>query len=308
MFPALIEWSYWTINISLISSLVALLILLYRKFGRYNPIINAILWLILSIRLVIPASYVTSFSIVRFYKLLGINITSTQGLNPFYFSNIISQAVNYHPITFKSNLILMFFQIISILWILGVIAILGSYIMSTINHRKLIKHSKFLGVFHDLMVYENIEISGPFLFGIFRPSVFLPEHFEMDYFDLVIRHEKAHQVNFDNLKRLFGLMVCSIHWFNPLVWMCFNRFSEDLEIEADRKAIRWIGKENQKKYLETVVLFNQNRGLQLDSGFSEHPLIRRIKTQLEYKPNRMYTVWALIIVVFISYFVLLANL
>jgi hypothetical protein len=104
MFPALIEWSYWTINISLISSLVALIILLYRKIGRYNPIINALLWLILSIRLVIPASYVTSFSIVRFYKLLGITITSTQGLNPFYFSNIISQAVDYHPITFKSNL------------------------------------------------------------------------------------------------------------------------------------------------------------------------------------------------------------
>jgi len=119
MFPALIEWSYWTINISLISSLVALLILLYRKFSRYNQIINAILWLILSIRLVIPASYVTSFSIVRFYKLLGINITSTQGLDPFYFSNIISQAVNYQPLPFNSNLILMFFMVISIPWILG---------------------------------------------------------------------------------------------------------------------------------------------------------------------------------------------
>lgn len=308
MLSILVEWSYWTINISLISSLVAVLILLYRKVAKYNPFINMLLWFVLAIRLVIPASYVTSFSIVSFYKLLGINITSTQGLNPFYFSNVISQAASYHPLTFKSALILVIIQIISVLWISGVIVILSSFVISTLHHRKLIKQSKHLGVISGLNVYESREVTSPFLFGILKPSVLIPLNFKKDHFELVIQHELAHWKNLDNLKKLLGLIVCSIHWFNPLVWFCFKRFSEDMEIEADRKAIGWIGKENQKKYLETLVLLNQQKGTLIESGFSDHPLIRRIKIQLEYRPNIMYTLWGLSITLLVAYFVLLANL
>ncbi|KAF0227287.1 MAG: hypothetical protein FD133_1774 [Erysipelotrichaceae bacterium] len=308
MLVMLVEWSYWTINISLISSLVAVLILLYRKFSRYNPIINNLLWFVLAVRLLIPASYVTSFSIISFYKLLGINITSTQGLNPFYFSNVISQVLDYHPLTFKSNLILVIFKIVSLLWIAGTIGILGSYVISTLNLRKLIKHSKYLGILSGLNVYENSKVASPFLFGLFKPVVLLPKEFNNDYIEAVIQHEKAHWANFDNPKRLLGLIVCSIHWFNPLVWICFKLFMEDMEIEADRKAIDWIGNQNQKKYFETVVFLYQDVGHQLGSGFSDHPLFRRIKTQLNYKPSIMYTFWAVCILIFVSYFVLLANL
>jgi beta-lactamase regulating signal transducer with metallopeptidase domain len=303
-----VEWSYWTINISLISSLVAILILFYRKVAKYNPFINMFLWSVLAIRFVIPASYVTSFSIVSFYRLLGINITSTQGLNPFYFSNVISQAISYHPLTFKSALILVIFQIIAVLWISGIMLLLGSFFISTLHHRKLIKRSKHLGIIRGLNVYESNKVASPFLFGIFKPVVFIPLNFKRDHFELVIQHELAHQKNQDNLKKLLGLIVCSIHWFNPLVWFCFKRFSEDMEIEADRKAIGWIGKENQKKYLETLVLLNQEKGTLIESGFSDHPLIRRIKIQLEYRPNIMYTLWGFSIIILVAYFVLLANL
>lgn len=267
-----------------------------------------LLWSVLAIRLVIPASYVTSFSIVSFYKLLGINITSTQGLNPFYFSNVISQAVSYHPLTFKSALILVVFQIISVLWISGVIVIVSSYIISTRHHRKMIRQSKNLGVIRGLNVYESSKVTSPFLFGIFKPRVLIPLNFKSEHFEFVIQHELAHWKNLDNLKKLLGLIVCSIHWFNPLVWFCFKCFSEDMEIEADRKAISWIGKENQKKYLETLVLLYQEKGTLLVSGFSDHPLIHRIKTQMEYRPNIRYTVWGLTIIILVAYFVLLANL
>jgi len=308
MISILVEWNYWTINISLISSLVAVLILLYRKVAKYNPTINILLWLVLAIRLLIPASYVTSFSIISFYKLLGINITTIEGLNAFYFSNIISQAVIYHPMTFKSVLTLVLFQIISVLWIFGIIILLGSYFMSIIYHRKLIKQSYHIGFFDGLNVYETSNVASPFLFGIFKPCVLMPLGFNRDHFNFVFQHELAHLKNMDNLKKLFGLIICSIHWFNPLVWYCYKRFSEDLEIEADRKAIGWIGKQNQINYLETLVLINKGKGTILKSGFSDYPLFRRIKTQLEYRPNIVYTLWGLIIIIMVSYFVLLANL
>lgn len=308
MLSILVEWSYWTLNISLIGCLVACLILLYRKLCRYTPAINSLLWSVLGIRLLIPASYVTSFSIVNFYKLLGINITSSQGLHPFYFSNVISQAIEYHPVTFKSSMILMIFEIFSIIWIMGVFTIICFYIASYFFSLKLIKQSDYLGKFNDIDIYESSQTESPFLFGLFKPVVVLPMNLNSLYFESVILHEKAHRHNYDNLKRLFGLFVCSIHWFNPIVWICFKNFLEDLEIEADRKVTSSIGKENQKKYLETIVQLYQNESNIVGSGFSTNPLLRRIKTQLDYKPNITYTIWLFCIILMLSYFVLLANL
>ncbi len=307
MFSILVEWCYWAINISLIGSLVAILILLYRKITKYNPIINTVLWLVLFIRFLIPASYVTTFSIVGFYKLLGIDIISTQGLKPFYFSNVISQAVNYHPITFKSILILILFRIIAVLWVSGIIGLFCLYVMSSIHHRKLVRQSKQIDNFQGLDIYETSNVTRPFLVGIFKPSVLIPIEFDKNYLTFVLKHELAHRKNWDNLKKLLGLIVCSVHWFNPVVWYCYKCFSEDLEIEADRKAIGWIGRQNQRKYLETLVLLYHGKGTLLESGFSDNPLYRRIKTQLEYRLNITYTLWVLSIIIIITYFVLLAN-
>jgi beta-lactamase regulating signal transducer with metallopeptidase domain len=307
MLAILVEGCYWTINISLIGSLVAIAILLYRKITRYSPVVNNILWFVLALRLLIPASYITPFSIVRFYTLLGSTVTTTQGKIPFYFSNIISQAIEYHPLTFKSTLILTIFEILSIIWILGIVFILGLFLYSYLKSHDLKKKESYVGKIHDMDIYESSLVESPFLFGLFRPVVFLPLKLDVEDREHVIYHEKAHRAHHDNLKRLFALLVCSIHWFNPVVWICFRVFTDDLEIEADRLAVKWVGIEHRKKYLESLVRLQPKMNL-IGSNFTSHSLVRRIETQLKRKTSLAYTIWFAFFAVILSYFVLLANL
>ena len=41
----------------------------------------------------------------------------------------------------------------------------------------------------------------------------------------------------DVLWSWFGLAACSLHWFNPLVWLTLRRFHSDRELDCDRIAL-----------------------------------------------------------------------
>jgi beta-lactamase regulating signal transducer with metallopeptidase domain len=302
-----VEMTYWVINVSLISSLVIVLFLLYRRFGHYNRSVNILMWIIISLRLLVPASYLTPYSIVGFYKLIGVNVTTTGTLKPFYLANVISQAVDYKPLVLKSNFLYVIFQYLSIIWFIGVIVIVLTYFISYFNFQRLSKRSRSLGKISGLEVYENIKISSPFLYGIAKPIVFVPVNFNKELLKYVILHENAHRHRLDNLKRLIALIVCSIHWFNPLVWVCFKIFREDLEIETDQKVIRLIGEENQEGYFRHVINSAQNNSILVGAGFSSNPLFRRIETQLEKKQDLKITLTIIGLLLLLSYFVLLAN-
>ena len=115
----LVELCYWTINISLIASLVSILVIVYRRLSRYNRNVNSIIWTVLAIRLVLPASYTTPFSIVKVFQLIGLNVNSISGAQPFYYMNVLNQAEQYNPIVIKSDTILLQFQLMAIIWLLG---------------------------------------------------------------------------------------------------------------------------------------------------------------------------------------------
>lgn len=304
----LVELCYWTINISLIASLVSILVIVYRRLSRYNRNVNSIIWTVLAIRLVLPASYTTPFSIVNFFQLIGLNVNSISGAQPFYYINVLNQAEQYNPIVIKSDTILLQFQLMAIIWLLGFSVIMFSYIFTSLKINSLKKKSKLIMKIDGIKIYENIAIKSPFLFGIFKPVIFMTINIKKKYESYVVLHEIAHFKRKDNLKRIVGLMICSIHWFNPFIWMCYRMFLTDLEIETDHLVIKWIGEEKRTDYLTTLVQMSHKVQYSHISHFSSDSLSYRIKSQLEYNLSKKRTLLICGVIFFLTYYILLANI
>ncbi len=77
--------------------------------------------------------------------------------------------------------------------------------------------------------------------GWWRPQILIPADLRQthsaDEIRGILLHELAHVKRWDVLWTWLGLMVCALHWFNPLAWLTLRRFHADREILCDRAAL-----------------------------------------------------------------------
>jgi murein DD-endopeptidase MepM/ murein hydrolase activator NlpD len=79
----------------------------------------------------------------------------------------------------------------------------------------------------------------PMLLGVFRPVLLLPGFpAEGDDLELVLRHEIIHLRRRDGLRKLLILLAAALHWFNPLVWWLAREGGRSLELCCDSEVIK----------------------------------------------------------------------
>ena len=83
----------------------------------------------------------------------------------------------------------------------------------------------------------STEAEGPFVFGVFRPTVVLPEGFEARFSNkdqqLILAHELSHWRRGDLHCNLLALALVCLCWFNPLCLLAYRRFRQDQEMACD---------------------------------------------------------------------------
>lgn len=91
----------------------------------------------------------------------------------------------------------------------------------------------------DLRVHPKV--GGPFLVGIFRPTILLSEtaanEFDADTLDLVFEHELAHVQTRDCAWRLLERFTCALLWPQPLLWLLCKRLDQYSEELCDQVVI-----------------------------------------------------------------------
>jgi Antirepressor regulating drug resistance, predicted signal transduction N-terminal membrane component len=142
------------------------------------------------------------------------------------------------------------------------------------------------------LVLISDKVRTPFVVGILSPVIVLPSVVDAGEKEYLLYHEKVHIKNKDNLTRALGLFIVCIHWFNPLVWIAYKCFCNDLEMRVDEEVIDRIGDDIKKNYCLSIVNHAMSGARYKVSGasFAKRTLSgmevkMRIKNLIQYKKN-----------------------
>lgn len=134
-------------------------------------------------------------------------------------------------------------------------------------------------------IAETDGIAAPFLWGLFRPVIYLPAGMDEKEKGYIIAHEKCHRRRKDHMVKLLVYGVTVFHWFNPFVWLAYSLCCRDMEISCDEEVLDRSEKGIRKAYAESLLKYaaRQNGYAMTPLTFGEPSVKTRIRNVLQYK-------------------------
>ncbi len=134
-------------------------------------------------------------------------------------------------------------------------------------------------------VYTVSGLTTPFVLGLVRPRIYLPEGLEEGERDYILLHEQTHIARRDHWAKLVAFAALCLHWFNPLVWLSFYLLSKDMEMSCDEQVLRKMGAGIKKAYSSSLLrLAVEGRAWSgTPLAFGESDVKSRIKHILRYQ-------------------------
>lgn len=182
------------------------------------------------------------------------------------------------------------------LWSAGILALCFVWLKNTLYIYSKIKYAT---VYED-NIYIAEHIPSPFVYGILSPKIYIPESLRLKDLSYIIAHERVHIKRKDYIIKPLCLMICTLHWFNPLVWLAFRLMCSDMEMSCDEKVIS----ENsgiRKDYSLLLLDFASDKSFSAAVMFGESQAENRIKNVLKYKkPAKLAAALLAVMVILVS--------
>lgn len=97
-------------------------------------------------------------------------------------------------------------------------------------------------------------IKTPMLVGLLRPMVLIPQSsFHPDELPLILKHELVHYKRRDLWYKVLMVLVVSIHWFNPMIYLMVKSALNLCEISCDEEVLKEIDAKGRAEYGEAVI-------------------------------------------------------
>ncbi len=232
-----------------IASLVAIIILLLRKVfdKKISPKWKLAMWILLLMSLLIP------FRITLY----------TNHENFYTFSTMIDWLEKIKNIRVGNILIWI--------WIVGMMGLGMLYFFNSLwirwkIEKEEVQEKKVLKIWEEAkvemgikrkikLVKQHAKIT-PCIYGIFRPKILVTEEVlnkPEKVMKHIFLHELAHYKRKDIVINQILLLITSIYWFNPILWICFKQIRQDMELKADEMVLYILPKEQEKEYAKSLV-------------------------------------------------------
>ena len=273
--------AHWVFLNSLKASLLIIIIFTIQFFlrNRLSARWRYSLWLLLIIRLLLPAKFESELSVFNLFRTNNEILKST--------SDIFSQpAWNMLTSTDKAiiesklqtSVSLSFVDIFMILWLIGSIVLVLYTIIGNIrfirkiNQRQSITNPNLTQLFSHCLKkmsinrhvrFEKLDsIQIPMLYGWVKPTIFLPANQITNWTPNQLKHIICHELAHYKCQDILIAHICTIlqvlHWFNPLIWFAFYKIRQDREVACDAIALNHLGQEQAKSYGSTLISLLEN--------------------------------------------------
>lgn len=196
-------------------------------------------------------------------------------------------------------------DIIMIAWFAGTLFII---LYAVISFSKL-KKTVMFAVKGDGDFYETDMISTPCVIGIIKPKIYLTLNLSEKEKNYILTHENIHIQRKDYLSKLIAYLILSIHWVNPVSWILFKMFVNDMEMLCDEESIKKLGEENKSGYMERLLALSSSKKniLPCPIAFGENNTEKRVKNMVKYKNSGIVVSMIALIICTILAIICLTN-
>lgn len=266
---------YIVLKTSLYAAIVGLVIMLFK--GMLKDKLNAqwhyLIWFVLILKLLIPFGPESAMSlfnampqipqqsmvdIVYEFEQAYENTSSSENHLP-HEPPAPQQIKAAKATTFNEDLL-------PYIWIFGVALMLIWVIITYCLFQKKLRQSSFapderilsilesckskMGINQNISLVMQNAVSSPSLMGIINPQILFPAESNLSdkEVEYILLHELSHYRRKDILVNYLLLGFQIVHWFNPVMWYCFKRIRQDMEIATDERVLSLLDHTEHKDY------------------------------------------------------------
>ena len=289
------------LNISITASILIVVCILVRLIFKNMPkSVRCLMWLLVAVRLAIPFAIESPFSLLPAREYVAISTdandaskissqagdlavqTETTDLS----DNSATNTAEFTSLTVDKYVVksTQAIDIISIIWLVGVVAVLTYALVAYIRLRRMVDDAVLLRE----NVYQSEKVGTVFVLGIFSPKIYVPYGLSPVELYMSLNHERAHLARRDHLVKPLGFIIAAVYWFNPLVWLAYILLCRDIELACDEKVIKKIGYNMKKSYSQALLNLSIPRKYisACPVAFGEVGVDERVKNVLKMKKGK----------------------
>ncbi|MEP3224782.1 MAG: M56 family metallopeptidase [Parasphingorhabdus sp.] len=166
-----------------------------------------------------------------------------------------------------------------VVWLGGAGMLFISKMASYFQFREdIVSDGHLVGSHGRIRILETAAVTGPLAFGLFEKYIAVPTNFFRDYAprerELALKHEIAHHESGDLAANFIGLVILSLHWFNPVAWFAWIAFRQDQETACDARVLQDNGRDLRAVYGRTIAKSVSGHKLGLASPLNQKNKIK----------------------------------
>ena len=183
-------------------------------------------------------------------------------------------------------------SLLAAIWLAGVVMMLTYMLVS------------YLGIYRRVCtavrLEDNVYRCGswgtPFVLGLLRPRIYVPEGMDDTALPQVLAHERCHIRRGDHLVKPLAFLLLALHWFNPVLWAAYVLLGRDMENACDERVLRGVDGAGRAAYSRALVAcaVRQRPAAVCPLAFGEVAVQERVKNAMNGKKP---AVWAAVLLV-----------